>query len=87
MVGEDSVVTQRHILLLPLFVERLAAAFEENALEKKCQKTQTLFVPGTSHSATASPLVGDQSLKGHEDQDSGKHLPGQPSQQRFPWDW
>lgn len=73
MVGEDSVVTQRHVLLLPLFVERLATAFEENALKKKCQETQTLLGPGTSRSATALPLVGDWSLKGHKDQDSRNH--------------
>ena len=59
VVGEDSVVTQRHVLLLPLLVERLATAFEENALKEKCQESQTLFGPGTYHSAPALPLVGD----------------------------
>lgn len=38
VVGEDSIVTQRHILLLPLLVERLAAAFEEYALKETCQE-------------------------------------------------
>ena len=84
MVGEDSVVTQCHVLLLPLLVERLATAFEENALKEKCQESQTLFGPGASHSAPALPLVGDGSLKRHEDQDSRKHLLGWRSQQHFP---
>lgn len=70
VVGEDSVVTQRHILLLPLLVERLATAFEENALKDKCQESQTLFGPSTSRSTPAMPLVGDQSLKRHKDKDT-----------------
>lgn len=37
VVGEQPVVAQRHVLLLPLLVEGLAAALQEDALrEKSC---------------------------------------------------
>lgn len=48
VVGEDPIVTQRHVLLLPLLIEGLAAAFEENALKEKSHKSQMVLVPGTS---------------------------------------
>lgn len=48
MVGEDPIVTQCHVLLLPLLIEGLAAAFEENSLKEKSHESQRVFVPGTS---------------------------------------
>lgn len=33
MVGEEPVVTQRHILFLPLLVEGLAAPFQQHTLQ------------------------------------------------------
>lgn len=33
VVGEQAVVTQRHVLLLPLFVEGFAASLQQHALQ------------------------------------------------------
>lgn len=34
MVGEQTVVTQRHVLLLPLLVEGFTAPLQQHALQK-----------------------------------------------------
>lgn len=44
VVGEDPIVTQCHILLLPLLIEGLAAAFEENSLKERSHESQRVFV-------------------------------------------
>lgn len=48
VVGEHPIVTQCHVLLLPLLIEGLAAAFEEDALEEKRHESQMGFGPDTS---------------------------------------
>lgn len=46
VIGQDAVVGQRHVLLLPLFVERVSTALQQDTLAGETATRVSEFVAG-----------------------------------------
>lgn len=56
VIGQDAVVGQRHVLLLPLFVERVSTALQQDTLAGETAMRVSEFVGGWDKKKKKIPL-------------------------------